>query len=233
MNSENLYYRIYEKKASAELIEITRSQNMAIDTRNLAIEILEKRGELNDELISLKTELENTRLKLLTSEISPDKYSTFWERVAANAIDTSFLKILGFASALFISSSSDANQTLVIISLFLPYCYSTVFHGYFGQTFGKMLMGIKIFNKDEFTQITMKQALLRDCIPLILASILLILSLFGLVNEETGTNAATITLSVIVMSWAILEIVTLLFNQKRRALHDFVAGTVVLKIKDR
>lgn len=233
MNSENLYYRIYEKKASAELIEITRSQNMAIDTRNLAIEILENRGELNDELISLKTELENTRLKLLTSEISPDKYSTFWERVAANAIDTSFLKILGFASALFISSSSDANQTLVIISLFFPYCYSIVFHGYFGQTFGKMLMGIKIFNKDEFTQITMKQALLRDCIPLIFASILLILSLFGLVNEETGTNAATITLSVIVMSWAILEIVTLLFNQKRRALHDFVAGTVVLKIKDR
>jgi len=194
---------------------------------------LEKRGELNDELNSLKIELEKSRLNLLKSEISPDKYSTFWERVAANAIDTSLLKILGFASALFISSSSDANQTLVIISLFFPYCYSIVFHGYFGQTIGKMFMGIKIFDKDEFTQITMKQALLRDCIPLIFATILLILSLFGLANEETGTNTATIILSVIVMSWAILEIVTLLFNQKRRALHDFVAGTVVLRIKDR
>lgn len=232
MNSENFYYRIYEKKASAELVGLAMNQNIAIDTRNLAIEILENRGELNDELISLKAELENTRLKLLRSEISTDKYDTFWARVAANAIDNSFLKILGFGSVLFISDSF-IMQSIVIASYFLPYVYSILFHAYFGQTIGKMLMGIKIFNKNEITQISLKQAVLRDCIPLIFVLIVVVLTTSGLLKEESGSTPATTVLSVVILTWAILEIFTLLFNQKRRALHDFVAGTVVLKIKDR
>jgi len=232
MNSENFYYRIYDKKTSEELTEIIKDKNIAIDTRNLAIEILDKRGELTDELNSLKTELGKTQLSLLRNEVSQDKYSTFWERIAANAIDDTLLKITGFASVLFITNTSAFNQITLIVASIFPYFYSIILHGYLGQTIGKMLMGIKVFDKDEVTPITMKQAFIRDCIPLLLAMILLILSLFGFINAETESNTATIFLSIILVSWTLLEIITLLFDKRRRALHDYIAGTVVLKLKN-
>ena len=31
--------------------------------------------------------------------------------------------------------------------------------------------------------------------------------------------------------WSILDIITMLFSDKRRALHDLIAGTVVLRLK--
>ena len=35
------------------------------------------------------------------------------------------------------------------------------------------------------------------------------------------------------MGWFLLEIVTMTFNSKRRALHDFIAGSVVVKASAR
>ena len=173
-----------------------------------------------------------TQLSLLRNEVSQDKYSTFWERITANAIDDTLLKITGFASVLFVTNTSTFNQITLIVASIFPYFYSIILHGYFGQTIGKMLMGIKVFNKDEVTPVTVKQAFIRDCIPLLLAMILLILSLFGFINAETESNAATIFLSIILVSWTLLEIITLLFDKRRRALHDYIAGTVVLKLKN-
>ena len=36
-------------------------------------------------------------------------------------------------------------------------------------------------------------------------------------------------LGVLALTWYLLEIATMLTNRKRRALHDFIAGTVVVK----
>jgi hypothetical protein len=30
--------------------------------------------------------------------------------------------------------------------------------------------------------------------------------------------------------WAILELITMLFNEQRRAIHDFIANTVVVRV---
>jgi len=36
----------------------------------------------------------------------------------------------------------------------------------------------------------------------------------------------------LILIWSLLEIITMLFDRKGRAIHDFIAGTVVLRIKD-
>ena len=44
-------------------------------------------------------------------------------------------------------------------------------------------------------------------------------------DELTLTGAA----SMVAGTWFVLEIITMLLNKKRRALHDLIAGTVVVR----
>lgn len=231
MTAPNFYIQLYEKKSSDELKSIVSDPNVAIDTRHLAISILEQRGELSGELSVEKASLETQRLQLLNHELASDRYNTFWQRLAANTIDSTLLKILGFTAGYFYSG--DISAAVVVLVNFFPLAYSIAFHALFGQTISKMLMGIKVFDRDEQTAVNFRKAFLRDSIPLLSVAALSLLALSGEINEASGYTQTAVILSVVILSWAVLEIVTLLFNKKRRALHDLIAGTVVLKIRDR
>lgn len=227
----NLYQRIYEKKSSEELKSIVSDPNVAIDTRHLAISILEQRGELSGELRIERASLESQRTQLLNHELATDQYNTLWQRLAANTIDSTLLKILGYTAGYFYSG--DISTAVAVLVNFFPFVYSIAFHSLFGQTIGKMFMGIKVFDRDEHTSVNFRKAFLRDCIPLLSVAGLSLLALSGEIYETSGYTQTAVVLSAIIISWAVLEIITLLFHKKRRALHDLIAGTVVLKIRDR
>jgi uncharacterized RDD family membrane protein YckC len=206
---------------------------MDVDTKLIAIEILEDRGEQNESLLAMKIELDQKRNKLLTNKISVDRYNTFGDRFLANAIDGFVLRLFGFLIGLLIvPESTNSSKIILLITLLFPYLYTISFHGVTGQTIGKMLMGIKLFNKDEKEKISFKQAILRDIIPLGVTLVLYLLWVFGITNENEPLSFSSMFLMYILVIWSLLEIITLLFNEKRRALHDFIAGTVVLKIKE-
>jgi uncharacterized RDD family membrane protein YckC len=145
-------------------------------------------------------------------------------------IDGIMISILGYIIKPFEDSNAASVTNLVnFVSLFLPYMYAILFHGYAGQTIGKMIAGIKILDKSENTEINFSQAILRDIIPL---GSVLVLSVLGLINKNGVATTSAIVFMSIILSWSVLEIVTMLFSKKRRALHDFIAGTIVLRIKD-
>jgi uncharacterized RDD family membrane protein YckC len=111
-------------------------------------------------------------------------------------------------------------------------------HGYKGQTLGKMVCKVRVLDITE-NKLSLSQAFMRD-IVLIISNF--IFSLYILFNSSiyiklvTSNNfiedfsAFPIWFRVLAMMsfiWTLLEIITMLTNKKRRAIHDFIAGSVV------
>jgi len=121
------------------------------------------------------------------------------------------------------------------ISQFAATAYFVLMHAKYGQTVGKMAAKVKVWDKTETKEITFRQSFMREIVPAIFACIGLIYFLgFGVADESGGlTETAELVLigtAIVSISWSIVEIVTMLFNRKRRALHDLIAGTVVTRI---
>jgi hypothetical protein len=50
-----------------------------------------------------------------------------------------------------------------------------------------------------------------------------------LMNRALGSYRSLFWFGGAMMIWALLEFITMLTNKRRRAIHDFIAGTVVIK----
>jgi uncharacterized RDD family membrane protein YckC len=113
--------------------------------------------------------------------------------------------------------------------------YVILMHGYFGQTLGKMVMKVKVLNHDTETDINIKQALRRESVNLalnigwvlILLAVVISLEMSGTVLN--GLSYAEMILSILSAVWGVSEFVTMLFNDKRRAVHDYIGKTVVVR----
>jgi uncharacterized RDD family membrane protein YckC len=110
--------------------------------------------------------------------------------------------------------------------------YSVLMHGFYGQTLGKKALGIKVLDVSE-SPISMRQAFLRDSIYIVINTIALMISI-SLVLSGRPRDSKTIAMADMILGmgallWFVAEILTCLMNQKRRAVHDFIAGTVVVK----
>jgi len=229
----NFYLNIYRKKTSDELKNIAFDDSYADDSKLTAISILKERNEINEKLISIESMLINKRTNRVVNEIAEDKYSTFFERLIANFIDGVVISLIGLTFRLFQGMESVILISIIsLISGVYPYLYNILLHGFGGQTIGKMFMGIKVFDKSEKRIISFKQALIRDSIPLGGVIVLNLLTFIFNLNDHNLLTSITSIIVSILLIWSILEIITLLFNSKRRALHDFIAGTVVLKIRE-
>lgn len=162
------------------------------------------------------------------------RYSTFWKRLYAGIIDGVFIYAISYVLLRLISEGIN-NYTFVFFT-FLPFLYSIGMHSYNGQTFGKMAVGVQVTNSKNESSITYIQALLRDLVPIICLTALVIMSL-NAPEVETLEDMEIhkdffFMLSVLGVTrtiWFILEFATMLLNKKRRALHDYIAGTVVVR----
>ena len=168
-----------------------------------------------------------------------NKYRTFWRRFWAAIFDAVILGIPLWIGAVV------AELAGIVESALSPYvrqsmelvavAYSVVMHARYGQTLGKMATGIKVLDVAESRDLNLRQALLRDIVPLLVAATstawLISFGAGDTVAEASGAAAvAQYAVGVVVPVWVIVEVVTMLFNRKRRAVHDFIAGTVVIRI---
>jgi uncharacterized RDD family membrane protein YckC len=165
-----------------------------------------------------------------------DKYNTFIDRFWASGYDGLFFYILYFFNRYLIPYESKYVLALWIIFLFsFGFLYSVTLHGLYGQTFGKYLRGIIILDKSESKKISFKQAILRDSFYIIVSlwsTVLAIMSIFeihgfSIIDLYTFTKYDLL----LMISWFVIELLTMLFTKKRRAFHDIIAGTVVIKKK--
>lgn len=166
------------------------------------------------------------------------KYNTFGKRFVAALIDG--LIFIPF-SILDNRFEHTDNKTLFIgWTLFHTICwtlYVVIGHGKYGQTIGKRLMDIKVFDINERSLIGYKNAFLRE-------SVWVFAVIAGIIYLTISTSNTATFNEVIKASyyddivgltsgiWLILELITMFFNKKCRALHDFLAGSVVVDLNE-
>jgi uncharacterized RDD family membrane protein YckC len=162
------------------------------------------------------------------------KYSTFWPRVCAGLVDGLIFMPLGWIY-FFTFYHFDSVPLLILASVvnssaFLA--YSIWMHGTRGQTFGKMACKVIVLDASE-RPLSMRQAVLRDIFGVVLLPVGLAIDISRIVQgTDVSAQANMTTLDSIIaysaLGWFLVEVVTMLTNDKRRALHDFIAGSVVI-----
>lgn len=160
------------------------------------------------------------------------KYQTFWPRFNAALIDSLLLMAVTHGPKLIWDDWRLIFSDLTANSVFL--IYSVTMHGIFGQTLGKMLYKVRIVDVAQERNIGFKRAFIRDLVPLALVLIAWCNMIFMTDGStENGANSSYSILNSLGIGWLVLELGTALLNKKSRALHDFMAKTVVIKVGDR
>ena len=164
-----------------------------------------------------------------------DKYRTFWRRVGAMFLDGAALAPFAWLDQLIWNHTS---QPLVLLpwgifDLLIGPAYEVGFVVAYGRTLGKMACGVRIFDLGG-KSVSLKQAVLRHIVPILFVpyfAFLQIQNILGghLANRALGDFSTFLNLFVVWMGWILLETITMLTNKKRRAIHDFIASTVVIR----
>jgi len=170
-------------------------------------------------------------------DVEVGKYSTFWPRFFAAIIDGILFALILYIECLLFDIEYNSQDRLIQALNGVQFAIYAIFmHGYFGQTLGKMLMNIKVLNHETETAIDIKQALKRESVNLTLnISWVLIILVVATSVEISGTisiglSFAVIGFGILTMFWGISEFITMLLNDKRRAIHDYIGKTVVVRI---
>lgn len=193
-----------------------------VDRNPLKLKLLEP-GSINDEADTPRAQPDNY------------KYSTGGSRFVAGFVDGLVLLPIGMMDGWIIRPDSSATLLAgwLIISYSAAWAYSVLMHSRYGQTVGKMLCNVKVLDISE-QPITIRQAFLRDSVIIIINIASLMVSLYIVIAGDEANfprlESIQLLIAAAAMAWGIAEVLTLLTNKKRRALHDFIAGTVVVRV---
>ena len=148
-------------------------------------------------------------------------------------------KIITFGPGLLAMGAAQTVSTGLAIAYFL------YFTTHYGQTFGKMAMKVKITHLDG-SAITFKTALLRKSVDFALIVLNLIFywiqmaEMKGIVSSSAPTQDEITKMLAdnkgfwiylsLASIWTIANLVSFLANPRKRALHDLIAGTIVIDV---
>jgi uncharacterized RDD family membrane protein YckC len=115
---------------------------------------------------------------------------------------------------------------------FAPLVYSIILHYKYGQTIGKWVATVKVLDISETRKLTLLQTILRDSVYLLIAVIGF--AYYAVLLAQTQDPRAILSDYASfsdnpVVWWTLIELVTMLTNTKRRAVHDFLAKSVVVR----
>lgn len=172
-------------------------------------------------------------------------YAGFWKRLVAGFAD--FIVLIPFIAFFTWLEGIDRNLAIVVTipSTALFAFYHVFFNARFGGTPGKLLVGIRIRRPDG-SPIKWSHAWWRSSVDLVFAFLFLCANVWALSQidpviysgldwmaraEELGAlHPAWFGLIFILQQiWIWGELIVLLLNKRKRAIHDFIAGTVVIK----
>ena len=189
--------------------------------------------------------MKNELLPPRFSSISGDVYAGFWIRVAAKILDG--LIMLPFIGLImYVNSISKSAYFYAVVPNLLVYViYEVALVKIYGGTPGKLIMGIKIIQKNG-DDVDWRAACYRYSVEfflLVLGIYVMILTL-NMVDDATYTSLGFIKRSQLLstinpipnqvqswlsMSWIVIGLIVLISNVRKRSVHDFIAGTVVVK----
>jgi uncharacterized RDD family membrane protein YckC len=210
---------------SDEIVECTTCEAVmrVIDWNPFELELI-KPGAVDAESLPPQTEQDL------------NKYHTGGRRFIAGFVDGLVLMPIGLIDSWVLDPSHQPILMAVwlLISNSAAWVYSVLMHGHYGQTIGKMVCHVEVLDISE-QRMTMRQAFLRDSVIIVISVASLMVSLYLVLAGSESNSIRFAILQLVIESaaliWFMAEMVTLLTNEKRRALHDFIAGTVVVRSK--
>lgn len=172
------------------------------------------------------------------------KYATFWQRFGAGWIDF-FVMLPAIVLFGWLATQSLMLAYLVALPsnlMYWAYCY--YLHAVSGQTIGKRVVGIRVVQLDG-GRIDRPTSFRRSVVDLVF-SILSVVGTFLALRTISSIEYASLSWTEQTMrvqtvqsslfrwveyaahAWVWSEVITVLFNHRRRAIHDYIAGTCVV-----
>jgi uncharacterized RDD family membrane protein YckC len=164
-----------------------------------------------------------------------NRYQTLGKRIIALLVDfLVFLPLIAVFVWLPESGVSPAAYLAITIAGSLSLSYNILLHWKYGQTLGKMVAKARVVDASTEEAISFKQAFLRDVFYFV-TELLDFLILLTMIGAGSGFVTETIIASesyviYLIYVWLPIDILVCLKSKKNRALHDLIAGTVVVRL---
>jgi uncharacterized RDD family membrane protein YckC len=172
-------------------------------------------------------------------EETPSVYGTFKERVFALLIDG--LILLPLAAIDWFNKYNWKSLVLLIIVFTVSIAYKVFFEYQFGATIGKKSMKLKVVNS-AFRRVNLKEVLFRNIFDIAWRIFFFVITViiyrsaeFNSINSNNeyvkfsnkliNVNPYLVMYSLLI----VIEITFILTDKKRRALHDRLGDTLVIK----
>ena len=169
------------------------------------------------------------------------KYAGFGPRLLSLIFDVLLFGLIWLPMRLLFNDISKLASILTLAFIFISYHVIQLYLlTKYGGSFGKLLARIRV-RKVNGDFINFRIAFLRSSVDIIFSFLQLIGFIGGLSVVSFTQYQASNRMSDIFPSWYIWveilgqlwfwgETIILLFNKKKRAIHDFIAGTVVIHL---
>ena len=172
-------------------------------------------------------------------------YAGFWRRFGALWVDAFVLAPFLIATLYWLPGVSIPVAMLAAIATaIVSLGYTIYFHYRWGATLGKLAAGIRV-TLPNGSPIGFKQAFLRSAVDVGFAVLAVTATVISIHHADPARYLSagwTERIEYIQslspawggfvdganQAWAWSEVIVLLFNKRKRALHDFIAGTVVI-----
>jgi uncharacterized RDD family membrane protein YckC len=177
------------------------------------------------------------------------RYAGFWPRLGAILVDSIVLVPIIAVSFWTWTSASRTTALLIEVPLALTFAfYNIYFVGRWGQTLGKMAVKIRVVRLNG-DRAGFARAFYRHAIDLTFSVVTSALTIYALMSVtdadygvftldqrldlvESKTGRSVDVLDRLSLAWVASELIVLLLNEKRRAIHDYIAGTVVVHTRE-
>lgn len=173
----------------------------------------------------------------VSTSVRPNSYAGPISRGLAALIDGFIMGLPLFLPPFLQLESLTARRFLALLCVLFVMAYPIFFHGRYGATPGKKLMGLRV-TKLGGSAIGYKEAFMRKSVDLGIFCIFMgmisldFISAQGLVTV-LGLNLEDVRWSDLAGGvydvWFWSNVVFIFFHAKHRAIHDVIAGTVVLE----
>jgi uncharacterized RDD family membrane protein YckC len=191
--------------------------------------------------------MNNSEIPLEIEGINATLYAGFWRRLGSILLDVIIMIPWIYILHSIQSISIIAYYLTIPLALAFVFFYNIFLVKRFGGTPGKLALSIKILklNGDD---VTWREAVLRESVNLLIALFTQAIIIYSLsqANDAHYRSLTSVERAEYLLAlapalftintwlsnvWVYSELVVLLTNNRRRSIHDFIAGTVVVNDK--